>query len=103
LCAGLIGYRALRKAGQAKRIGIYGFGAAAHIVVQRPLRGPEVWAFTRPAMWLPNVSHANRREWGWRNVPPPMMLDAAIIFVGRRARSQALRVERWNSGLWRFT
>ena len=49
LCAGLIGYRAYRMAGEAQRLGIYGFGAAAHIVAQVALhQGREVYAFTRP-------------------------------------------------------
>ena len=49
LCAGLIGYRSLRKTGEAKRLGIYGFGAAAHIVTQvARYQGREVFAFTRP-------------------------------------------------------
>ena len=49
LCAGLIGYRALRKAGDARRLGLYGFGAAAHIVAQVARHeGREVFAFTRP-------------------------------------------------------
>ncbi|HEX8899261.1 MAG TPA: alcohol dehydrogenase catalytic domain-containing protein, partial [Chthoniobacterales bacterium] len=49
LCAGLIGYRSLRKAGDPKRLGIYGFGAAAHIVTQvARYEGREVFAFTRP-------------------------------------------------------
>ena len=51
LCAGLIGYRSLVRAGDAKRLGIYGFGAAAHIVAQVALhQGRSVYAFTRPAM-----------------------------------------------------
>ena len=48
LCAGLIGYRSLRKTGDAKRIGLYGFGAAAHIVIQvAKYQGREVYAFTQ--------------------------------------------------------
>lgn len=84
LCAGLIGYRSLRKAGDAKRLGIYGFGAAAHIVTQiaRHQRR-EVFAFTRPgdkeaqafalrlgAVWA-----------GGSDESPPDKLDAAIIFA----------------------
>src|SRR5947207_13554701 len=50
LCAGLIGYRSLRKAGGAKRLGIYGFGAAAHVVAQvARYESREVFAFTRPS------------------------------------------------------
>jgi propanol-preferring alcohol dehydrogenase len=49
LCAGLIGYRALRLAGNARRIGIYGFGAAAHLIAQLAIfEGRDVYAFTRP-------------------------------------------------------
>src|SRR5580704_17808746 len=49
MCAGLIGYRSLRMAGDAQRIGIYGFGAAAHIIAQVAIhRGQRVFAFTRP-------------------------------------------------------
>src|SRR5882724_862963 len=49
LCAGLIGYRSLSKTGDARRVGIYGFGAAAHIVTQvARLQGREIYAFTRP-------------------------------------------------------
>src|SRR5690606_28484747 len=49
LCAGLIGYRCLRKTGDARKLGLYGFGAAAHIVIQIARHeGREVYAFTRP-------------------------------------------------------
>ncbi|MEO6562485.1 MAG: zinc-dependent alcohol dehydrogenase family protein [Nitrosospira sp.] len=84
LCAGLIGYRALKMAGDAERIGIYGFGAAAHIVAQLlRYQGKKLFAFTRAgdtaaqdfagrmgAMWV-----------GGSDTIPPEELDAAIIFA----------------------
>jgi alcohol dehydrogenase, propanol-preferring len=84
LCAGLIGYRSLRKAGDGERLGLYGFGAAAHIVAQvARYQGREVFAFTRPkdaeaqkfalrlgAVWA-----------GGSDETPPEKLDAAIIFA----------------------
>ena len=84
LCAGLIGYRSLRKAGNGKRIGVYGFGAAAHIVTQVALwEGREVYAFTREgddsgqqfaldmgACWAGSSTEL-----------PPVELDSAIIFA----------------------
>jgi len=84
LCAGLIGYRSLVKAGDAKRIGIYGFGAAAHIVAQvARYQGREVYAFTRPG---DNEAQQFARELGavWAGdsgQAPPAPLDAAIIFA----------------------
>jgi alcohol dehydrogenase, propanol-preferring len=84
LCAGLIGYRSLRKAGEAKRLGIYGFGAAAHIVTQVARhQGREVFAFTRPedkeaqafALRLGAVWAGGSDEF------PPHKLEAAIIFA----------------------
>ena len=88
LCAGLIGYRSLRKAGAARRIGIYGFGAAAHLVSQiASFRGSEVYAFTRPG---DSKAQAFARSTGaiWAagsDQAAPIELDAAIIFapVGR--------------------
>jgi propanol-preferring alcohol dehydrogenase len=84
LCAGLIGYRSLRLAGDAPRLGIYGFGAAAHIVTQVAAHlGQAVFAFTRPG----DVKHqAFAREMGasWAGSTderPPEELDAAIIFA----------------------
>ncbi len=84
LCAGLIGYRALRLAGDARRIGIYGFGAAAHIVAQlAQYEGREICAFTRPG-----DSAAQRfalglgAAWaGGADEAPPQGLDAALIFA----------------------
>ncbi|WFU50968.1 zinc-dependent alcohol dehydrogenase family protein [Sinorhizobium terangae] len=84
LCAGLIGWRSLKRAGDGKRIGIYGFGAAAHIIAQICVwQGRQVYAFTRPddvpaqrfaldlgALWA-----------GGSHEPPPEPLDAAIIFA----------------------
>jgi propanol-preferring alcohol dehydrogenase len=84
LCAGLIGYRSLIKTSTAQRLGLYGFGAAAHIVAQvAKYQQREIYAFTRPgdeeakqfaldlgAVWA-----------GGSNEPPPAKLDAAIIFA----------------------
>lgn len=84
LCAGLIGYRALRMAGEAKRLGLYGFGAAAHIVAQVARhQGRRVFAFTRrgdrPAQ---DLARALGAEWaGTSEDPPPEPLDAAILFA----------------------
>ena len=84
LCAGLIGYRSLVAAGAAERLGIYGFGAAAHIVAQLARReGRRVFAFTRPgddeaARFARQLGAA----WtGSSGDPPPEPLDAAIIFA----------------------
>jgi propanol-preferring alcohol dehydrogenase len=84
LCAGLIGYRAWRKAGDPGRLGLYGFGAAAHILVQVARhRGQEVYAFTRPG---DRETQAFARDLGavWAGSSsevPPQTLDAAIIFA----------------------
>src|SRR5512145_599807 len=84
LCAGLIGYRSLRMAGEAKVLGIYGFGAAAHIVAQvARYQGRTVYAFTRPGDFS---GQAFAREIGaaWAGDSgerPPRPLDAAIIFA----------------------
>lgn len=84
LCAGLIGYRAYRLAGPALRLGIYGFGAAAHIIAQVARhQGREVFAFVTPGDHQA-VSFARDVgvEWaGFSNQPPPRSLDAAIIFA----------------------
>ena len=96
LCAGLIGYRSLRKAGDAKRLGIYGFGAAAHIITQvARYQGREVFAFTRPGDTAAQ-NFARRLGAVWADgsdQTPPQKLDAAIIFapVGELVPS-ALRV-----------
>jgi alcohol dehydrogenase, propanol-preferring len=84
LCAGLIGYRALRFAGDAERLGLYGFGASAHIVAQVARhQGRRVFAFTRPA---DAEGQAFARELGveWAGSSderPPEELDAALIFA----------------------
>jgi propanol-preferring alcohol dehydrogenase len=84
LCAGLIGYRALRHAGDAERLGLYGFGSSAHIVLQvARYEGRRVFAFTRPG---DEEGQAFARELGadWAggsNDVPPEELDAAIIFA----------------------
>jgi propanol-preferring alcohol dehydrogenase len=84
LCAGAIGYRALRLAGEGERLGLYGFGNAARIVTQVALdQGREVFAFTRPG------DEATQRvavdlgcAWaGGSTEPPPKPLDAAILFA----------------------
>lgn len=84
LCAGLIGWRALRLAGEAPTIGLYGFGAAAHILAQIAVwQGRTVFAFTRPddargqdfarSLGCSWAGHSQER--------PPMPLDAALIFA----------------------
>jgi len=84
LCAGLIGYRSLRMAGRGKRLGIYGFGAAAHIVTQVALwEGRDIYAFTRQG---DQAGQDFAREMGacWAGAAterPPVELDAAIIFA----------------------
>ena len=84
LCAGLIGYRSLVKAGSGKRLGIYGFGAAAHIVAQvARYQQREVYAFTRPGDEEAKKFALNLGTlWvGGSDEPPPAKLDAAIIFA----------------------
>lgn len=84
LCAGLIGWRALKKAGEAQRIGIYGFGAAAHIITQVcRWQGREVYAFTREGDGDAQAFAKNLGAvWaGSSQLPPPVELDAAIIFA----------------------
>jgi propanol-preferring alcohol dehydrogenase len=84
LCAGLIGYRSLKLAGDAHRIGFYGFGASAHILAQVALwQGREVHAFTRPGD-VAGQSFARSLGCRWAggsNESPPEALDAAIIFA----------------------
>jgi alcohol dehydrogenase, propanol-preferring len=84
LCAGLIGYRTLRKAGDARRIGFYGFGAAAHIAVQvARFEKKAVYAFTRPGD-LKAQEFARRFGASWAGGSdelPPEPLDAALIFA----------------------
>jgi alcohol dehydrogenase, propanol-preferring len=84
LCAGLIGYRSLVKAGDGKRLGIYGFGAAAHIVAQvARYQNREIYAFTRPGdKEAEQFALALGAAWaGGSNELPPVKLDAAIIFA----------------------
>ena len=84
LCAGLIGWRSLVMAGEGRRLGLYGFGAAAHILAQVALwQGRSVFAFTRPG---DDRTQAFARslgvDWaGGSDEPPPAPLDAAIIFA----------------------
>ena len=84
LCAGLIGYRSLRMAGTGKRLGLYGFGAAAHIITQvARFQGWEVYGFTRPG---DGEGQEFARSLGavWAagsDTLPPELLDAAIIFA----------------------
>jgi propanol-preferring alcohol dehydrogenase len=84
LCAGLIGYRSLIKAGNSKRLGIYGFGAAAHIVAQiAKYQRREIYAFVRPGDEAAKKFAMNLGAvWaGGSNELPPAQLDAAIIFA----------------------
>jgi propanol-preferring alcohol dehydrogenase len=84
LCAGLIGYRSLAMAGEAERLGLYGFGAAAHIVIQVARhQGRRVFAFTRPADREARAfARALGAEWaGASGEAPPEPLDAAILFA----------------------
>ena len=84
LCAGLIGYRSLVKTGNGKRLGVYGFGAAAHIVVQvARYQKREIYAFTRPGdKEAEKFALACGAVWaGGSNELPPEKLDAAIIFA----------------------
>lgn len=84
LCAGVIGWRALTLAGESERLGIYGFGQAAHLLTQvARWQGREVFAFTRPA---DRRTQAFARELGcaWvggSDERPPVELDAAILFA----------------------
>lgn len=84
LCAGLIGYRSLRMCGDARRVGFYGFGAAAHILTQVALwQGRTVFAFTRPGD-LRAQAFATGLGAAWvgdSDANPPELLDAAIIFA----------------------
>jgi propanol-preferring alcohol dehydrogenase len=99
LCAGLIGYRSLRMAGDARRLGLYGFGAAAHIIAQVACwQGRALYAFTSPG---DKEAQAFARELGavWAggsDQAPPEPLDAAIIFapVGPLVPAALRAVER---------
>jgi propanol-preferring alcohol dehydrogenase len=84
LCAGLIGYRALRLAGDAPRLGLYGFGAAAHIAIQVARhRGQQVYAFTKPGDTAgQEFARGLGATWaGGSDMLPPEPLDAALIFA----------------------
>ncbi len=84
LCAGLIGYRALSIAGDAQTLGIYGFGAAAHIVAQvARFQGRKLFAFTRPGdAEAQRFALALGAAWaGGSDAAPPEPLDAAILFA----------------------
>ncbi len=84
LCAGLIGYRALLATGEARRLGIYGFGAAAHIIAQvAHHQGRKVFAFTKTGD-VAGQRFAIELGASWAgdsNTPPPEEMDAAIIFA----------------------
>lgn len=96
LCAGLIGYRAYTMAADAGPLGIYGFGAAAHIITQlAAASGREVYAFTRPGdTRSQQFARSLGAAWsGSADQAPPQLLDAAIIFAPVGALvPQALRV-----------
>jgi propanol-preferring alcohol dehydrogenase len=84
LCAGLIGHRSLRMAGDARRLGIYGFGAAAHIVAQvARYEGREIYGFSRPGdAAAQEFARSLGAVWaGGSDEAPPEELDAAIIFA----------------------
>jgi len=84
MCAGLIGYRSLKLAGDAARLGLYGFGAAAHQVIQvARSQGRRVFAFTRPGDRAgQDLARQLGAEWaGGSDQSPPDPLDAAIIFA----------------------
>jgi alcohol dehydrogenase, propanol-preferring len=99
LCAGLIGYRSLRMAGEARRLGLYGFGAAAHIIAQvAHWQGRDVYAFTSPGdSDAQNFARELGAVWaGGSDQTPPERLDAAIIFapVGPLVPAALRAVER---------
>jgi len=84
LCAGLIGYRSYRKTGDSRRLGIYGFGNAAHLIAQIALyEGRDLFVFTRPGdMVTQQSAKALGAKWaGGSDEMPPDKLDAAIIFA----------------------
>jgi propanol-preferring alcohol dehydrogenase len=85
LCAGLIGYRSYRMAGEGcRRLGIYGFGAAAHIIAQIAIyEGREVYAFTKPGdATAQDLALRLGAVWaGDSAASPPVLLDAALIFA----------------------
>lgn len=84
LCAGLIGYRSYCMAGDARRLGLYGFGAAAHILAQIAVwQGRDVYAFTQPGdIAAQNFARETGAIWaGGSDMDPGVSLDAAIIFA----------------------
>lgn len=84
LCAGMIGYRALRIAGDGERLGLYGFGSSAHILCQLAVaQGRRVFAFTRPGdLKAQDFARSLGAEWaGVSGEHPPEELDAAIVFA----------------------
>ena len=84
LCAGLIGYRAYVMAGDGRRLGLYGFGAAAHLLAQVALaQGREVYAFTRPGdVRAQRFARSLGVTWaGGSDAAAPVLLDAAIVFA----------------------
>ena len=84
LCAGLIGYRALRLAGPLKTVGFYGFGSSAHLLIQvASALGKEVYVFTRPQdARTQSFARSLGAIWaGGSDLLPPKALDAAIIFA----------------------
>ncbi len=99
LCAGLIGFRSFRMAGEGKRLGLYGFGAAAHILAQVAIhQGRQIYAFTRPG---DTAGQAFAKDLGaiWAGASgdlPPKPLDAAILFapVGELVPTALRAVER---------
>ncbi len=98
LCAGLIGWRSLKKAGEGRRIGLYGFGAAAHIIAQIcRWQGREVFAFSKPGdMQAQDFARSLGVRWaGASGDKPPELVDAAILFapVGELV-PEALKVVR---------
>ena len=104
LCAGLIGHRSLRFAGDAERLGLYGFGASAHIVAQVAAHeGRRVFAFTRPGdEEAKEFARELGAEWaGSSEEAPPEELDAAIIFapVGALVPAALRAVARGGTGV----
>jgi propanol-preferring alcohol dehydrogenase len=98
LCAGLIGYRSLRMAGDPRRLGLYGFGAAAHLIAQvARAEGREVFAFTSPGdLDAQRLALDLGAAWAGSSLDlPPAQLDAAILFAPVGALvPQALRAVR---------
>lgn len=97
MCAGLIGYRSYRFTGDARRLGLYGFGAAAHIIAQVAVaEGRDVYAFTSAGdVDAQRFARSLGATWaGASTEPPPVVLDAAIIFapVGRLVPEALTRV-----------